>query len=169
MILATDTQYGDDTALSAGVLFSKWTSDKVDHCIIKTIDKIEPYQSGSFYKRELPCILALLDDIHEQLEVIVIDGFVNLGHEAKDGLGMRLYDAIDRSTQIIGVAKKAFINTPKVCQLLRGTSQKPLFVTSVGIPLNDAKNHVKMMHGQNRIPTQLKKVDQLCRGIICAG
>lgn len=158
-------QYAENNALAAGVLFPSWDSDEIERVILKEINEIAPYEPGNFYKRELPCILSLLESVDEDLEVIIVDGFVSLGSEEKEGLGMYLYNAINRTIPIIGVAKKAFLDTPKECEVFRGTSIKPLFVTSIGVPLNEAKNLVATMHGKNRIPTQLKKVDQLCRGI----
>jgi len=166
MILATDVQYAETTALAAGLLFTDWQSDIIENVILKNIDKIEPYQAGAFYKRELPCILALLEDIDIPLDAIVIDGYVTLGEEEKDGLGMHLYKTIGQSTPIIGVAKKAFIGTPESCQILRGKSQNPLYITSVGISLQASKRLILKMHGKNRLPTLLKKVDQLCRGLV---
>ena len=165
MIFAADVQYTDNSALAAGLLFSGWESDAADGKIIKRIDNIAPYEPGSFYKRELPCILALLEDVDKKPDAIVVDGFVKLGAEGRDGLGMHLYNAISRETPVIGVAKKEFTGTPPECQLLRGKSRKPLYITSVGISLEKAKKLIGNMHGDNRIPTLLKKVDQLCRGI----
>ncbi|WP_020411213.1 endonuclease V [Microbulbifer variabilis] len=158
-------QYADNTALAAGVIFPRWDSDEIERILLRDIGEIVPYESGNFYKRELPCILALLEDIEEELEAIVIDGFVSLGSIEKAGLGMHLYNAIDKSVPILGVAKKSFVDTPKECEIYRGCSAKPLFVTSAGINLEEAKSLITSMHGKHRIPTILKKADQLCRGI----
>ncbi|TQV88753.1 endonuclease V [Aliikangiella coralliicola] len=166
MKLAIDVQYEHNSSIVAGVLFPDWNSDTVHRTITKKIEGVAPYEPGSFYKRELPCILSLLEEIEETLDAIVIDGFVTLGADHSKGLGMHLYDAINQSTSVIGVAKKTFAGTPEECQIFRGTSQKALFVTAVGISLSEAKNLVVAMHGKNRNPTLLKKADQLCRGII---
>ena len=165
LIFATDVQYAENNALAAGLFFPDWESDKIDQQILKTIDQIAPYEPGAFYKRELPCILSLLEDVDRSLEAIVIDGFVTLGDDKKDGLGMHLYNNIQQTIPIIGVAKKAFVGTPENCQIFRGKSNNPLYITSVGIPLSEAKKLITQMHGENRIPTLLNKVDQLCRGI----
>jgi len=164
LILAVDVQYHEDTALVAGVLFSSWESAEPHRCVITPVKKIVPYESGAFYKRELPCILALLDEVPEPLEVIVVDGFVSLGAEQNKGLGMHLYDALDQTTAVVGVAKQAFKDTPQECELLRGDSLKPIYVTAVGISLEEAVKNVASMHGKFRLPTLLKKVDRLCRG-----
>lgn len=124
---------------------------------------IEPYEPGSFYKRELPCILAILQKISEDIEVIVIDGYVTLGEKEKPGLGTHLFNHLEGEIPIIGVAKNRFTNTPDQCALLRGASKKPLFITCLGIDLVDAKQCIQNMHGQHRIPTLLKLVDSECR------
>lgn len=169
MNLAIDVQYDGDSATVAGVLFEDWCSDKVFRTIITTQHNVKPYEPGAFYKRELPCILSLLDKVQTQLQerlsVIVIDGFVTLGSEQSDGLGMHLYRAVNESIPIIGVAKKKFADTPTDCEIYRGASEKPLLVTSVGMTLLQAKQLINGMHGQHRHPTLLKRADQVCRGI----
>lgn len=166
MLLATDIHYGDNSATAAGILFSTWVDSQCEQEVIKQVTGIEPYEPGAFYKRELPCIMALLAAVDlDELTAIVVDGYVSLGQAEKPGLGMHLYNAIDCEVPVIGVAKNRFADTPEKCEVLRGDSQSPLFVTSVGIPLEIAKADITGMHGENRIPTLLKRVDQLCRGI----
>lgn len=164
MIFATDVQYADDTAFAAGIVFPDWKSDEIESVIVKHIDNTASYEPGYFYKRELPCILALLSDVEVELEAIIVDGYVTLGEDKKPGLGMHLYNRIDGAVPVIGIAKKEFTGTPNECRLLRGKSKNPLFVTSVGVSLEVAKGYIAHMHGDNRIPTLIKKVDQLCRG-----
>lgn len=169
MIFAVDVHYGTNSAVAAAILFQSWQTDTVAHTLTKTIAPIAPYEPGQFYKRELPCIMALLDDLNQvtmPLTTIVVDGYVTLGSQGKAGLGMVLYEAIGRTTPVIGVAKRFFHETPAECELLRGGSQNPLYVTAVGIPLPTAKQHIHQMHGDHRFPTLLKKVDHLCRGFI---
>ena len=57
-----------------------------------------------------------------------------------------------------------FAGTPNICEVLRGESLKPLFVTAVDMELEEARNAVLSMHGKYRIPTFLKEVDGLRRG-----
>ena len=165
MKLAIDVQYLSDEAVVAGVLFHDWQSEEAAKTLTKTVRNIAPYEPGSFYKRELPCIKALLDQVNDPLDYIVIDGFVTLGSDERDGLGMHLYRAINNEIPIVGVAKKAFLDTPASCEIYRGDSKKPLFVTSVGIDLQKAKELILSMAGRHRIPALLKRADQLCRGI----
>lgn len=166
MILVTDVQYAEDTALAAGILFNQWDEDIIEKKVVKHIIGVNPYEPGAFYKRELPCLLSLLAEIDEPLEAIIVDGFVTLGGDKDKGLGMHLYDSLGQSTPIIGVAKKSFIGTPKKCEIFRGDSEKPLYITTAGISLLEAKALVTSMKGIYRIPTLLKNADQLCRGII---
>lgn len=165
MILAIDVQYDDDSALVAGVLFDKWPDAEPRRCLTKRVHDIKPYEPGNFYKRELPCIVSLLTEISECLEVIIVDGFVTLGQEPRKGLGMHLFDTLNGKTAVVGVAKKAFKDTPEICEVLRGKSSKPLYITAVGIDLEEAITAVSSMHGKHRTPTLLKMADQLCRGI----
>ena len=165
MILAFDTFYSEDTAKTVAVQFNRWTDSKGSHMYEETLTGIAPYVSGQFYKRELPCILSLLKQIDlTKCEAIVIDGFVVLDDKGGKGLGGYLHESLKRKTPIIGVAKNDFakiVRSKRVVQ--RGKSKKPLFVTALGIDLNEAAKHIKNMHGNFRIPTLLKKVDALGR------
>lgn len=164
MILATDVQYTENSAVAAAILFRDWEKNEVDADITKRIEHIESYEPGAFYKRELPCILSLLKDVDATIDLIVIDGYVTLGRDHLPGLGAYLYHQLDATTPVIGVAKSKFVDTPQACEVLRGKSQKPLFVTAAGLPMKVAKQRIKHMHGNHRIPSLLKRVDQLCRG-----
>ena len=73
---------------------------------------------------------------------------------------------------VIGVAKNRFrsyvsgsADDPafESIELLRGDSNRPLFVTAIGMAPRDAAALVRSMHGANRLPTLLKRVDRLCR------
>ncbi len=165
MILATDVQYNNNEAVAAGILFQNMQLDLIVKKITKKVYKIAPYEAGFFYKRELPCILSLLKEIDAKLDIIIIDGYVSLGKDEKDGLGMHLYKKLNCKIPVIGVAKRAYAQTPQKNEILRGKSKNPLYVTAVGMSLEEAQNLILMMHGENRIPTILKKADQLCRGI----
>ncbi len=164
MILTTDVAYCDDTAIAAGILHPHWLTDEIARTVTKKIDPVVPYESGQFYKRELPCILSLLEEIADDLEAIVIDGYVDLGREGKPGLGRHLFEGVGAAVPVIGVAKREFADTPDECRIFRGKSKTPLYITSAGMPLSKAKSHILTMHGVNRMPTLLKRVDQVCRG-----
>ena len=105
----------------------------------------------------------MLEVIEHPADCIVIDGYVYLGKEKKAGLGKHLSDMLEGKIPIIGVAKNAFADTPEYTELLRGKSRKPLFITAEGMDTEIAKQCIGNMHGRNRIPTLLKRADQLCR------
>jgi len=166
MILATDVYYTPPTAVASGVVIDEWDSTDFIQSILTPIEAIAPYQPGFFYKRELPCLLALLEHVKHPLDAIIVDGYVTLGAEKRAGLGMYLYKAIGRKTPIIGVAKRNFKGTPEQCHLFRRNSLSPLFVTAVGMEVEQAKTHIHSMAGIYRMPTILKMVDQLGRGLL---
>lgn len=163
MILAIDVGYSENKALAIGVLFEDWNSTEPMKIYKKQIENIEPYEAGAFYKRELPCILSLLDNICENVTAIVVDGYVHLGKERKAGLGAHLFNALDAKIPVVGVAKNYFKETPKEHEVFRGKSQKPIYVTAVGLPLEDVITDIKQMAGKNRIPTLLKLADRYSR------
>ena len=165
MILVVDVQYTGNSALTGGILFESWQSADISQKLLSEDHGIEDYEPGKFYKRELPCILNLLEKHQLSPELIIIDGYVFLDGKKEAGLGKYLYDALDGSIPIIGVAKKPFKDISDEYQVYRGKSEKPLYVTCVGIPISEAKERIKSMHGKHRIPTLLKNADQLCRGI----
>ncbi len=169
MLLAIDVHYLEQSsAVVAGALFESWTSSEASQELCTKVLDVHEYIPGQFYLRELPCIMALLSELKELPDLIVIDGFVTLGEEAKPGLGQYLYLELGERVPVVGVAKKAFKDTPEDTEVFRGESAKPLFVTSVGVPQESAKAWVKGMFGASRLPVLLRQVDRLCRSG-CAG
>ena len=176
MILAVDVHYCDNVAVAAGVSFDVWSAKKASAEYLHQIEGVEAYQPGEFYKRELPCILGLLQAYDLRPSIIVVDGYVYLDGVSKPGLGKRLYDelyqitdqppmdeVINQKVEIIGVAKKAFLGIDRTFEIYRGDSAKPLYVTSTLSDIEQAKQHILNMSGAHRIPTLLKRVDQICR------
>ena len=163
-LMAVDVQYDADTrAFAAGVLFDDWHRGDASGHVVAEIAPVAPYEPGAFYKRELPCILALLDKMDKPPCLIIVDGYVTLGPGARDGLGMHLYRALNAGIPVIGVAKNRFKDTPPEAELLRGQSKHPLFISAAGLSVEDAKRCIAAMHGPHRMPTILTAVDQLCR------
>jgi deoxyribonuclease V len=165
MILAVDVAYHKETAIVGGVLFCNWTDEKPLKELVISCSIPDNYMPGQFYRRELPCIAALLEHVPEALDCIIIDGFVYLGSTKEPGLGKHLHDMLGQKVVVIGVAKTPFKDTPKSCEVLRGKSRNPLYITADGIKEDKAKFLIKGMHGKDRIPTLLKHVDLLCRGV----
>jgi deoxyribonuclease V len=163
MILAVDVSYRGDKAVAGGVVFENWADKESIKEIMVSIPQVKEYAPGRLYQRELPCIQALLKELDTQMECIIVDGYVYLGSDGAPGLGAHLFRALQGIVTVIGVAKKPFKNTPKSAELLRGKSKRPLYVTAQGVDQAVAKQYIANMHGNNRIPTLLKRVDQLCK------
>ena len=163
MILTFDTYYFEDKAKTVCLTFNDWGDSKPMNIYEETINEIEAYEPGAFYKRELPCILSLLSKIKTKvnsIEAIVIDGYVILDDHNKLGLGGHLYNELGFDTPVIGVAKSGFHgNNKNVKELIRGDSKKPLYITALGIDLESAFNNIKSMHGNFRMPTLLQVLD----------
>lgn len=160
MIVALDVQYEGDRAAAAAVIFDNWTDATPRDTITVFIEGVAPYEAGSFYKRELPCLLKALDAVeakHGRPDLLIVDAYVNLepGHP---GLGRRLFDAV--GIPVVGVAKTRF-HQAEAEPVMRGGSGNPLYVTSVGV-VNMAP-HVVQMAGEYRNPTLLKLADRLAR------
>lgn len=162
MIAATDCHYRESDAVAAVILFSDWRAESPNFEHQDTFCEPEPYRPGSFYRRELPCVLRALDRVRHRFHEAVIDGYVWLP-DSRPGLGAHLFQALGETIPIIGVAKSSYLGSPHAQRILRGRSRRPLFITAAGIDPIIAAERVKYMHGAHRIPTLLKRVDSLCR------
>ncbi len=165
MIACADVYYGPTQAVASCLLFRDWPDDHACFQLTEALKKPAPYEPGRFYLRELPGLLSVLKKLPEAPGVIIIDGYVWLGDEFRPGLGAYLYEALGRTTAVIGVAKTLFQTGPAVRAIRRGRSLRPLYVSAAGMDLNEAADHALELHGEFRIPTLLKNVDRLCRGI----
>ncbi|HEY7427293.1 MAG TPA: endonuclease V [Gemmataceae bacterium] len=163
MLACVDVDYRTDGAVAACVLFRAWDDADSTGERVETIARVEPYQPGQFYRRELPCLLSVLSTVTEPLETIVVDGYVWLTDE-KPGLGAHLYEALGRRVPIVGVAKTRFAGVEAEA-VLRGGSHRPLYVSAAGLDCRMAARHIQAMHGSYRLPTLLRRVDQLCRQV----
>jgi deoxyribonuclease V len=161
MIACVDVDYRDDAAQAACVLLRDWTDADSAGVYVEPIASVAPYQPGQFYRRELPCLLAVLAKVKEPLDAVIVDGYVWL-RDGMPGLGAHLYEALGRTVPVVGVAKTRFASAATEA-VVRGTSRRPLFVTAAGMDSTEAADCVRRMHGLFRIPTVLRKVDQLCR------
>jgi deoxyinosine 3'endonuclease (endonuclease V) len=166
MIYCFDTFYTEDLAHTAVVGIKNWNADKADFELDDVIHGIGAYESGAFYKRELPCLKHIIAkiDLDPANDVLVIDGYVVLSDDGKLGLGGYLFEELRGKTPVIGVAKNNFHALSRLKrEIFRGGSSRPLFVTAMGIDLEEAKNRIIDMSGTHRIPTILKLVDQKSR------
>jgi deoxyribonuclease V len=163
MILAVDVGYRENHALAAGVAFQNWEAAEPNGQWVVSIANVAAYEPGQFYRRELPCILALLGQIDSLPQTILIDGYVYLGADRKPGLGKHLYAALGGKCAVIGVAKTRFRDTPAEAEVYRGDSRRPLYVTAVGVDEADARSAVMRMHGAYRLPEMLRRADRLSK------
>jgi deoxyribonuclease V len=163
MKACTDVHYEKDIGVAACALFRDWTDSEAVEEIVKVVRGVAPYESGRFYRRELPCLRAVLQAVSRELELVIVDGHVWLGEDGSPGLGAHLYQALDERVPVIGVAKRAFRRDAPAVPVWRGNSSKALYVSAVGMETSIAAECVRTMHGRFRIPTLLKRVDSLCR------
>jgi deoxyribonuclease V len=165
MIYAFDTYYYKDYANTICIAFKDWTSENETQVFREKTEITSDYESGAFYKRELPCILSLLKRINlKEGDLIIVDGYVTLDDDGKIGLGGYLYDSLQQKFAVIGIAKNDFKNPDSQRRTIcRGESKTPIFLTAKGIDVDIVQPKVENMHGNFRIPTLLKKLDQLTR------
>ncbi len=166
MIVAIDVHYRETVAKAVSIEFSDWQQSSPDTIHEVFLEEVEEYIPGQFYKRELPCILKILEKSQlSDIETIIIDGYVYLDDAGKPGLGAILFKSLNQKIPAIGVAKKRFFSNEKLVQeIVRGESQNPLFITSVGIPLNEASDNILSMAGKYRMPDLLRILDRTTKG-----
>ena len=157
-----DVYYSKDHARACCIVFEIEPSEKIFSTYCQIIEHVSDYIPGEFYRRELPCILKIYKKIKEDIDLIIIDGFVMLGN-GKKGLGAYLFESLDKKIPVIGVAKTYFKGCGDYMTIYRGKSSKPLYIGSIGIDLNYSAEFIRNLSGMYRIPDILKKVDQLTR------
>ena len=93
MLLALDVHYDDevDQARAAGVVFDAWEAQAALETVTRMHRGIAQYVPGEFLRRELPCILPLVQWALQRhdIRVIIVDGFVDL-EAGRAGLGRHL-------------------------------------------------------------------------------
>lgn len=162
---AVDVFYREKKAKAVCVLFEHWQSEEVFSTHVAYSNEVADYEPGAFYKRELPCLLNVLQQINPAfLDAVLIDGYVYLDDEGKQGLGAHLYAALNEAVPVIGVAKTWFAqNSRRVLKIYRGKSQNPLFITAIGIDVNKAAAAIQSMAGGYRMPLLLRHLDRKTR------
>ncbi len=165
MIIAVDSFYTENKAKTIAIAFDHWEDSNYINYVSEETEVSAVYIPGEFYKRELPCILKILEHFHlNSVEAIVIDGYVFLDDLGKYGLGGHLYENLNKTIPIIGVAKTNFAtNRLNQLELLRGESKNPLYISSIGIDMDKAKENISKMFGEYRIPKLLKELDRLTK------
>ncbi len=168
MILAFDTYYYNEKAKTVALLFDTWEAEEPTEVFTEILDDVSEYIPGEFYKKELPCITSLLKKTGlDNIDYIVVDGYAVLDDAGKYGLGGHLYDYLEEKIPVIGVGKTNFRTVEKSKrEVFRGKSEKPLYVTAVGIDVDKASDYIKNMYGEYRMPTLLKQLDVLTKEIV---
>jgi deoxyribonuclease V len=162
MLAICDVDYRPEGAVVACVLAADWGAASALREWTVTVAEVAGYEPGNFAARELPCLVAVLAPVVDQVHTVIVDGYVWLGPE-KPGLGARLHQALGGQVAVVGVAKTRFAGAVAEA-VVRGSSRNPLQVTSIGMEVKAAAAAVAGMHGPHRIPTLIKRADGLARG-----
>lgn len=161
---AVDVHYGPgDTARAGLVIAEDGSFAAITEEHVTEVAHVEPYRPGAFFERELPPIRAVLAGVRP-LELLVVDGYVDLDPSGRPGLGAHVH-AAGLAPVVVGVAKTPFRSATHALPVARGTTAtKPLWVTALGMSRRDAADLVAAMTGQHRVPDALRRVDRLARG-----
>jgi deoxyribonuclease V len=163
MIVCVDVDYRAAEVVAACVGFHDWAdAAPAIESVTRTAGAPPAYESGAFFRRELPYVVAALAALATPPTVVVVDGYVWLA-PGRPGLGAHLHTALGASVDVVGVAKRGFQGAVTAIPVLRGTSRQPLFITATQPDVPAIADAVRTMHGPHRIPTLLKRVDRLCR------
>jgi deoxyribonuclease V len=164
VIAIVDVHYTGDRARGALVVADDWTDAAPRETRVADVPVTAPYMPGALFLRELPPILEVLRGTMP--DAVVVDAYVSLGPD-RPGLGARLFEALNATGAIIpivGVAKTPFRGATAT-EILRGASTRPLYVTAIGMDESDAAERVRTMHGAHRIPTLIRRADELARSL----
>ncbi len=162
MFAAVDVHYPPSGGARAALVLA---SDAAFSAIVREktafVEEVAAYRPGEFYRRELPPLRAVLADV-DDVELLVVDGYVTLDPGGRPGLGA--YAHAEFGVPVVGVAKTRFAPAVHAIPVVRGNATRPLYVTSAGIQPADAAELVAAMAGRFRLPDALRRVDHLARG-----
>jgi deoxyribonuclease V len=162
-----DAAYSETAAGAACALVPAWAAPAPAAVLTWRQGAAAAYEPGAFYKRELPLLLAVLEQLRRPPATIVIDGYVWLDGQRRPGLGAILHEAMGERIPVVGVAKTVFGDAASWCvPVVRGGSRRPLFVSAVGLCTEEAADGIRNMHGRHRIPTLLQLVDREARATL---
>src|SRR4051794_40847111 len=123
MIVSVDVDYGTVATTTSLVGFYAWDAAVADlELVASSPPNAAEYRPGHFYERELPYLIAILDEVTEPIATIIVDGYVWLGPD-RPGLGWHLHAA--RGVPVVGVAKTRFTGSNAI-EIVRGGA-RPLF------------------------------------------
>ena len=164
MIIVIDADYNETTKKGhvAGILAKTPLDAQESGFVTGIVDHVEEYEPGHFFKRELKCVDEVLRQVKiKQVEMILVDGYADFG-TGQASLGTHVYEKY--RIPVIGIAKNPFHGCQvSDTEVYRGDSQKPLYVTCKGIQHERAKQIVRKMAGEYRIPALVKLADKIAR------
>ncbi len=160
---AVDVHYSDEGGATAAlVVCGEAALAMVLDEHVANVHRVAPYEPGALFKRELPCIRAVMA-LNGPLDLLVVDGYATLDPGGRPGLGAHAAEVF--SLPVIGVAKTPFRAATHAIEVIRGTATRPLYVTAAGgIEINKAAHIVAGMAGPYRVPSALTRADRLARG-----
>ncbi|MBK4349058.1 endonuclease V [Lacisediminihabitans changchengi] len=161
-----DVRYGGDDARCACVVADGWTSELPTLEFTVDTHGVAPYRSGAFFERELPSLVAAVDELERRaadVGCLVVDGYVFLDADARPGLGWHLWHHYGGRYAVVGIAKTAFSGNASAVPVTRGRSIRPLFVTAIGVDALEIADTVRRMPGPHRLPTLVARADRLSR------
>ncbi len=100
MIACLDVDYREAAAYAAGIAFHDWPDTAPAAEKVISVVGVEPYQPGQFFRRELPCLLAVLREL-PPVAVVIVDGYVWLDGVSVAGLGAHLYQALEGKVAVM--------------------------------------------------------------------
>lgn len=174
----------DERLVAAAVVLDAATLQVVESAVVAQKPQF-PYVPGLFAFRELPPLLAAVDQLEEAPDAYLCDGF-GLAHPRRFGLACHLGVLLDRPA--FGVAKSALTGTAPPPGNERGSwsalrdggdtlgrclrtqdGVKPVYV-SVGhrATLADACALTLVLSPRYRIPEPIRRADQLSRAELAA-
>jgi deoxyribonuclease V len=160
---AVDVHYDNEGGAAAALIVcSDFAFTTVVAECVASLSRVSPYEPGALFKRELPCITAVLG-LTESVDLLVVDGYAALDPNGRPGLGAHAAEAL--GIPVIGAAKTPFRGATHAVEVVRGDAARPLYVTAAGgLQAAEAAHIVAGMAGPHRIPSALSRVDRLARG-----
>jgi len=160
MIACVDVNYRGNRTTTACILIADWLAEPPYEKLILRGKTTAGYQSGEFFRRELPPLIEILKKISSPIDCVIVDGYVWLAEDRSPGLGGYLYRELGTVIPIIGVAKNRYRDEEFSSRVFRRGSNRPLYITAAGMKQKEAADHILTMYGPYRIPTALKEVDR---------
>ncbi|MFG1907892.1 deoxyribonuclease V [Kribbella sp. NPDC048928] len=178
-VAGLDVAYDGDRLAAAVVVLDVDTLSEVDRAVVHG-ETTFPYIPGLFAFREVPALLAALEQLRTTPDLLVCDG-QGLAHTRRFGLACHL--GVLTGLPSIGVAKTTFVGTHGELGPDRGTTAdlmdgdqvvgaalrtqdgvKPVYV-SIGhkITLTTAVAQVLRLSPRYRLPETTRLADQACR------